>query len=247
MLALIAIAVALAAPNVQAAGRGCFRPSYYSNQLFVIFLRKRSKRMKRRKLFLGSLFCCAWLTTVSVGSVEAAPQGNPEESQSTMSILMDGWRPFTSEEEIRIAGYLKREAEAYLKLLEPLAEPECDDESSTAEETDDTLQLIASDLEISLKEIITTLGLMERFFRQRPADYVRTAPLLWLTVAKNIALDEETAGEIGRLELVKSNWNSIVDVALPRLFSRILEPKLRKFLNGNSSEYALAPWDIPPL
>ena len=63
MLALIAIAVALAAQNVQAAGRGCFRPSYYSNQLFVIFLRKRSKRMKRRKLFLGSLFCCAWLTT----------------------------------------------------------------------------------------------------------------------------------------------------------------------------------------
>ena len=217
--------------------------------------------MKRRKLFLGSLFC-AWVVTVSVGSVEAAPQGNPEESQSTLSILMDGWGPFTSEEEIRIAGYLKREAEAYLKLLEPLTEPECDepesdepecdkpesdDESSTAEETDDTLQLIASDLEISLKEIITTLGLMERFFRQRPADYVRTAPLLWLTVAKNIALDEENAGKLEGLELVESNWNSIVDVALPRLFSRILEHKLRKFLNGNSSEYALAPWDIPPL
>jgi len=217
--------------------------------------------MKRRKLFLGSLFC-AWVVTVSVGSVEAAPQGNPEESQSTLSILMDGWGPFTSEEEIRIAGYLKREAEAYLKLLEPLTEPECDepesdepecdkpesdDESSTAEETDDTLQLIASDLEISLKEIITTLGLMERFFRQRPADYVRTAPLLWLTVAKNIALDEENAGKLEGLELVESNWNSIVDVALPRLFSRILEPKLRKFLYGTSSEYALAPWDIPPL
>ncbi len=222
--------------------------------------------MKRRKLLVGAL-CCAWLTTISVESVEAAPQGNPEESQSALSILMDGWGPFTSEEEIRIAGYLKREAKAYLKLLEPFAEPECDepesdepecdksasdepesdDESSTAEETDDTLQLIASDLEISVKEIITTLGLMERFFRQRPADYVRTAPLLWLTVTKNIALDEENAGEIERLELVESNWNSIVDVALPRLFSRILEPKLRKFLNGNSSEYALAPWDIPPL
>jgi hypothetical protein len=215
--------------------------------------------MKRRKLFLGSLFC-AWVVTVSVGSVEAASQGNPEESQSTLSILMDGWGPFTSEEEIRIAGYLKREAEAYLKLLEPLTEPECDEPESdepecdkpesddeSSEETDDTVQLVASDLAISLKEIITTLGLMERFFRQRPADYVRTAPLLWLTVAKNIALDEENAGKLEGLELVESNWNSIVDVALPRLFSRILEPKLRKFLYGTSSEYALAPWDIPPL
>ncbi len=220
--------------------------------------------MKRRKLFLGSLFC-AWVVTVSVGSVEAASQGNPEESQSTLSILMDGWGPFTSEEEIRIAGYLKREAEAYLKLLEPFAEPECDepesdepecdklesdepesdDESSTAEETDDTLQLIVWDLEFSLNEIITTLGLMERFFRQRPADYVRTAPLLWLTVAKNIALDEGNAGEIERLGLVKSNWNSIVDVALPRLFSRMLEPKFRKFRNGNSSEYELVPLQTP--
>ena len=210
--------------------------------------------MKRRKLLVGAL-CCAWLTTISVESVKAAPQGNPEESQSALSILMDGWGPFTSEEEIRIAGYLKREAEAYLKLLEPLTEPECDEPESdepecddeSSEETDDTVQLVASDLAISLKEIITTLGLMERFFRQRPADYVRTAPLLWLTVAKNIALDEENAGKLEGLELVESNWNSIVDVALPRLFSRILEPKLRKFLNGNSSEYALAPWDIPPL
>ncbi len=205
--------------------------------------------MRRRSLFVASL-CCAWLITASVGSVEAALQGNPEESQSALSILRDGWRPFTSEEEIRIAGYLKREAEAYLKLLEPLAEPECDelecdDESSTAEETDDTLQLIVWDLEVSLKEIITTLGLMERSFRQRPADYVRTAPLLWLTVAKNIALDEGNAGEIERLGLVKSNWNSIVDVALPRLFSRMLEPKFRKFRNGNSSEYELVPLQTP--
>jgi hypothetical protein len=147
--------------------------------------------MKRRKLFVGALYC-AWVITVSVWLVEAAPQGNPEKSQSALSILMEGWGPFTSEEEIRIAGYLKREAEAYLKLLEPLSEPECADESSTAEETDDTLQLIASDLGISLKEIITTLGLMERFFRQR----------------RSLSLGS---------------------------------------LNGNSSEYALAPWDIPPL
>ncbi len=208
--------------------------------------------MKRRKLFVWAL-CCAWLITVFVESGEAAPQGNPEDGQSVLSSLMDGWQPFTSEEEIRIAGYLKREAEAYLKLLEPFAEPECDEPKSdeesceeSSEETDDAVQLVASDLTISLKEIITTLGLMDRMFRQHPADYVRTAPLLWLTVAKNITLDEKNLGEIERLELVKSNWNSIVDVALPRLFSRILEPKLGKFQNDNGSEYALGPWDIPP-
>ncbi len=41
MLALIAIAVALAAPNVQAAVVAVFGPSYYGNLLSVVLFRER--------------------------------------------------------------------------------------------------------------------------------------------------------------------------------------------------------------
>jgi competence protein ComGC len=87
-----------------------------------------------------------------------------------------------------------------------------------------------TDLKISLKEMISTLALIERLFQQRPADYVQSAPLLWLTVVKDISLEKGNARSIERLGLVRSNWPSIVDISLPRLFSRILEPKLTEFL-----------------
>lgn len=185
--------------------------------------------MARRKLFAGALYC-AWLITASVGFVEAVPQGSREKRQSALSILTDGWGPLTSEEEIIIAGYLKQETEAYLKLVEALGPDSFNDQSYIDEETVHILQLTVSDLQISLKETITTLGLIERLSRQRPADYVQSAPLLWLTVVKDMSLEKGNAKNIERLGLVKSNWHRIVDVSLPRLFSRILEPKLTEFL-----------------
>lgn len=185
--------------------------------------------MARRNLFAGALYC-AWLITASVGFLEAVPQGSREKRQSALSILTDGWGPLTSEEEIIIAGYLKQETEAYLKLVEALGPDSFNDQSYIAEETVHILQLTVSDLQISLKETITTLGLIERLSRQRPADYVQSAPLLWLTVVKDMSLEKGNAKNIERLGLVKSNWHRIVDVSLPRLFSRILEPKLTEFL-----------------
>lgn len=185
--------------------------------------------MARRKLFAGALYC-AWLITASVGFVEAVPQGSREKRQSALSILTDGWGPLTSEEEIIISGYLKQETEAYLKLVEALGPDSFNDQSYIDEETVHILQLTVSDLQISLKETITTLGLIERLSRQRPADYVQSAPLLWLTVVKDMSLEKGNAKNIERLGLVKSNWHRIVDVSLPRLFSRILEPKLTEFL-----------------
>ena len=185
--------------------------------------------MARRKLFVGFLYC-AWLITVSVGFVEAVPQGSREKGRSALSILTDGWAPLTSEEEIIIAGYLKQGTQTYLNLLEALAPESFEDRAYIDGETAHILQLTVSDLKISLKEMITTLGLIERLFQQRPADYVQSAPLLWLTVVKDMSLEKGNAKNIERLGLVKSNWLRIVDVSLPRLFSRILEPKLTEFL-----------------
>jgi hypothetical protein len=185
--------------------------------------------MAGRKLFVGALYG-AWLITASIGFVAAVPQGNPEKSRSALSILTDGWGPLTPEEEIIIASYLKQNTEAYLNLVEALDPKSFTDRSYLAGETAHLLQLTVSDLKISLRETITTLGLIERLHQQRPADYVQSAPILWLTVVKDMSLEKGNAKDIERLGLVKSNWHRIVEISLPRLFSRILEPKLTEFL-----------------
>ena len=171
-----------------------------------------------------------WLIAVFVGLVGAVPMINQERSRSPLFILTDGWGPCTPEEEIRIAGYLREATQAYLDSLEALTPESFQDRVYVDGETAPILQLTVSDLKISLKEMIATLALIERLFHQRPADYVQSAPLLWLTVVKDISLEKGNARSIERLGLVKSNWPSIVDISLPRLFSRILEPKLTNFL-----------------
>ncbi len=185
--------------------------------------------MTRRKLFLWPLYA-GWLIAVFVGLVGAVPIITQEKSRSPLLILTDGWGPCTPEVEIRIAGYLREVTQAYLDSVEALTPESFQDRVYVDGETAPILQLTVLDLKISLKEMIATLALIERLFQQRPADYVQSAPLLWLTVVKDISLEKGNARSIERLGLVKSNWPSIVDISLPRLFSRILEPKLTNFL-----------------
>ncbi len=191
--------------------------------------------MTRRKLFLWSLYG-GWLITVFVGLAGAVPPTSQEKSRSPLFILTDGWGPCTPEDEIRIAVYLREATQAYLNSLEALTPESFNDRVYIDGETAHILQVTVSDLKISLKEMITTLALIERLFQQRPADYVQSAPLLWLTVVKDISLEKGNARSIERLGLVKSNWPSIVDISLPRLFSRILEPKLTEFLRRGGSQ-----------
>ncbi len=193
------------------------------------------EKMTKRKLFLWPL-CGGWLLAAFVGWVEAVPQVSQQRSRSPLFILTDGWGPCAPEDEIRIAGYLREQTQGYLNALEVLTEESFNDRAYIDGETANILQLTVSDLKISLKEMITTLALIERLFQQRPADYVQSAPLLWLTVVKDISLEKGNARNIERLGLVKSNWPSIVDISLPRLFSRILEPKLTEFLRRGEKQ-----------
>jgi hypothetical protein len=147
--------------------------------------------------------------------------------------LTGSWGPHTAEEEIRIATYLKRQTQSYFDKLEQL-----DPETFMGmpfvadEEAAEVLELTVSDLMISLKEMIDTLGLMESLFEQRPVDYSQSAALLWLTIVKDISLEKENAKQLRQLGLVDSNWSAIVEVSLPRLFSRILEPRLTESLRN---------------
>jgi hypothetical protein len=191
--------------------------------------------MMRSNLFLWALYG-GWLIAVFVGLAGAGPQISQERSRSPLFILTDGWGPCTPEDEIRIAGSLREATQTYLSSLDVLTPESFNDRAYMDGETANILQLTVSDLKITLKEMITTLALIERLFQQRPADYVQSAPLLWLTVVKDISLEKGNARSIERLGLVRSNWPSIVDISLPRLFSRILEPKLTEFLRRGEKQ-----------
>ena len=175
---------------------------------------------------------CLFLSTTLWG---AAPLGSSQSSsdrnQSVLSSLTGGWGRSSAEEEIRIAAYLKRQTEAYFNKLEQLDPEKFMGMPFVAdEEAAEVLELTVSDLMISLKEMIDTFGLMESLFEQRPVDYSQSAALLWLTIVKDISLEKENAKHLKTLGLVDSNWSGIVEVSLPRLFSRILEPRLTESL-----------------
>jgi len=85
-------------------------------------------------------------------------------------------------------------------------------------------------LKASQKEIVEALKMVERLIEQFPAEYAQTGPILWLTVIKDIATEKKNARELKELGYVESNWSSMVEVALPNLFTRILEPKISKLL-----------------
>ena len=188
--------------------------------------------MAGHRLVIISLFL-VWGAVPLMGSPLGGAQSPSDRNQSVLSSLTNGWGACTAEEEIRIAGYLRLQTQSYfnkLALLDPenfMGMPFVADEKAA-----EVLELTISDLMISLKEMIQTLGLMEKLFEQRPVDYSQSAALLWLTIVKDISLEKENAKQLGQLGLVDSNWPAIVDVSLPRLFSRILEPRLTQSLRN---------------
>jgi hypothetical protein len=185
-------------------------------------------------IFLCLVWSASYLMASPLGASQLGGLQSPSgRSQSVLSSLTGSWGPYTAEEEIRIATYLKRQTQSYFDKLEQL-----DPETFMGmpfvadEEAAEVLELTVSDLMISLKEMIDTLGLMESLFEQRPVDYSQSAALLWLTIVKDISLEKENAKQLRQLGLVDSNWSAIVEVSLPRLFSRILEPRLTESLRN---------------
>ncbi|MDA2933624.1 hypothetical protein MYX82_04715 [Acidobacteria bacterium AH-259-D05] len=185
--------------------------------------------MAGQKLAVVSLSLVLGMVGV-MGAVGRGPQSESSKNQSVLSALTASWGPCSAEEEIRIASYLKRQTQSYFNILEQLDPESFKEQPFMDEKTAEVLELTLSDLKISMKEMIDTLGLMERLFEQRPADYAQSAPLLWLTIVKDISIEKENAKNLQKLDLVKSNWPGIVEISLPRLFSRILEPKLTELL-----------------
>ncbi len=180
----------------------------------------------------GVISVCLFLCTTLWGATPlSSSQSSSDSNQSVLSSLTGGWGRSSAQEEIRIAVYLKRQTEAYFNKLEQLDPEKFMGMPFVAdEEAAEVLELTVSDLMISLKEMIDTFGLMESLFEQRPVDYSHSAALLWLTIVKDISLEKENAKHLKTLGLVDSNWSGIVEVSLPRLFSRILEPRLTESL-----------------
>ena len=87
-----------------------------------------------------------------------------------------------------------------------------------------------NNLKTSQKEIVETLKMVEISIEQFPAEYAQTGPILWLTVTKDIATEKKNARELKELGYVESNWSSMVELVLPNLFTRILEPKISELL-----------------
>jgi len=187
-----------------------------------------------RVIFL--CLACLWLASLSAQTTGPIPQPSQQRTRSTLLNFIQSSTPCTVEEELRIARYLKRRTESSLKLaeeidLEALAEDPDIDEKLAAE-----LDFRINNLKTSQKEIVETLKMVERSIEQFPAEYAQTGPILWLTVTKDIATEKKNARELKKLGYVESNWSSMVEVAVPNLFTRILEPKISKLLTISRRE-----------
>ena len=179
--------------------------------------------------FLTSTAVVLWfvLGAELLGSV---PHQYDGDTRSVLQKFTESSGRCSSEEELDIAGYLKRETEAYLRLLAAVRLDALETQASMDEEALAVLEVTLSELNITLTEIVTTLDMVHFMFEQGPVDYAQSAPLLWLTVIKDISVEKDRTRSLERLQLVESRWPSMADVVLPKLFSRILEPKLTELL-----------------
>lgn len=180
-----------------------------------------------------------WIGLVLVLSVSA--QVVPSASQSAqretiISILNESWTPLTSEEQLALAVFLRQKTEAYLEQIETVVPPNPEDDPEVDEEHAEFLEMKITNLNVSLKEIVETLKLIERSIQEVPAEYAQTGPLLWLTVAKVISTEKENANELVQLGFPESSWPGAFDLALPRVFVRILEPQISEILRALRKE-----------
>ncbi len=181
-----------------------------------------------RVIFL-CLFCL-WPASLSAQTTDPISQPSEQRTRSSLLNFIQSSTPCTVVEELQIARYLKRRTESSLKMaeeidLEALAEDPEIDEKLAAE-----LDFRINNLKTSQKEIVETLKMVERSIEQFPAEYAQTGPILWLTVTKDIATEKKNARELKELGYVESNWSSMVELVLPNLFTRILEPKISELL-----------------
>ena len=184
--------------------------------------------------FLLSFLCCAgiWL----VGTLQAVAQPGSEQNRSVMGNLLNSSKPYTAEEETALANYLETKTQAYLTSLERLGTPDFEQRFPEIDESGaELLDVKINNLKLSLKEMVETLRLIDRLVKERPADYIRAAPLLWLNVIKDISTEQQDARDFEQMGLITSDWPTMAQTVLPRLFSKILEPKLTRLLRDETA------------
>ena len=184
--------------------------------------------------------CCIGLFLVLLVSARAVPTASPsQQHQTILSILNESWTPLTSEEQLRLAIFLKQKTDAYLEQIETAVPPDPEDDPEVDEKQAKFLKVKITNLKASLKEIGETLKLIERSIQEVPAEYAQTGPLLWLTVAKVISTEKENANELVKLGFAESSWPGAFDLALPRVFIRILEPQISEILRALRKEHLI--------
>lgn len=184
--------------------------------------------MKRASLF--------WLLLSSVLFSQAAgkAQSVPPSGRSPLVVLTESWSPCTVDEEILISRYLRQEADLYVGILEQLDLEALQERPEMDEEAAALLDIRIENLRTTLTTLARTLALIEKMAGERPLEYAHTAPVLWLSVAKDMSMENGNAKDLSTLGLAESNWPNIAEVALPRLFTRILEPRITELVTAQA-------------
>ena len=201
--------------------------------------------MSRFKRPLTWIFCGVFLSIWIFPLEAATPISAPVKKGNMLRILTESWSPLTSQEQLEVASYLQQQAELYLEKVEiiVLLIPEEDSSNNETQMYDPRLggdsldtqlaelfELRVTNLQSSLKEMTETLKLIRRTIQEFPAEYVQTASLLWLTIVKVLSTEKDNAIDLVEMDFTEVVWPHAFELALPRIFTRILEPKIDELL-----------------
>ena len=191
-------------------------------------------------IFYG-FFLSIWIFPLDA----ATPISTPVKKVNMLRILTESWSPLTSQEQLEVASYLQQQTEAYLEKVEiiVLLIPEEDSSNNEIQIYDPRLggdsldtqlaelfELRVTNLQSSLKEMTETLKLIRRTIQEFPAEYVQTAPLLWLTIVKVLSTEKDNAINLVDMDFTEVVWPRTFELVLPRIFTRILEPRINELL-----------------